>query len=85
MGREGEPYLSRRNCAEFGVGLNPNATHPFTLLEAEKIRGTVHIAVGDNAHFGRKTRADLHQDFVIFQPTPALDAFILIAAGQVRI
>lgn len=82
MGRSGEPYVSRRNCAELGVGLNPNATNPFNLLEAEKIRGTVHIAVGDNVHFGGKTRADLHQDFVIFQPTLALDGELIIDAGR---
>lgn len=58
--------MSRRNIAELGIGTNPNAKRPDIILEAEKIEGTVHIAIGDNSHFpGGKISSDLHQDFVI--------------------
>ncbi|MFX1362032.1 MAG: aminopeptidase [Promethearchaeota archaeon] len=58
--------MSRRNIAELGIGTNPNAKRPDIILEAEKIKGTVHIAIGDNSHFpGGKISSDLHQDFVI--------------------
>lgn len=77
-----EPYLSRRNCAELGIGLNPNAKRPDNLLEAEKIRGTVHLAIGDNSHFGGKVKADMHQDFVIFKPTLEFDGKPIIKNGR---
>jgi len=60
-----EPYISRRNLAELGVGTNPNAKRPDNILEAEKIKGTVHLAIGDSSHMGGKVASDLHQDFII--------------------
>lgn len=80
-----EPYLSRRNCSELGIGLNPNARRPDNLLESEKIRGTVHIAIGDNSHFGGKVKADIHHDFVIFRPTLEFDGKAIIKSGKIVI
>ncbi|MEW6408530.1 MAG: peptidase [Nitrospirota bacterium] len=58
-----------RNIAEFGIGTNEGASRPDNILEAEKICGTVHIALGDNSSFGGKVRTPFHQDFVFFKPT----------------
>jgi len=80
--RDEEPYTSRRNCAELGIGTNPNAKRPDNLLEAEKIRGTVHIAIGDNSHMGGKVSSDLHQDFVIPIPTLILDGRVVMKEGK---
>jgi leucyl aminopeptidase (aminopeptidase T) len=80
-----EPFLSRRNCAELGIGTNPNAKRPDNLLEAEKIRETVHIAIGDSSHMGGKVEADLHQDFVIPKPTLSFDGQIIIKEGKIVI
>jgi Leucyl aminopeptidase (aminopeptidase T) len=66
-------YAARRNLAELGVGTNPNARRPDNVLEAEKIRGTVHIAIGDNAHMGGRVAADFHEDFVVPQAELWLD------------
>lgn len=63
----------RRNCAELGIGTNPNAKKPDNVLEAEKIRGTIHIAVGDSSHMGGVNESDLHEDFVLSQPTLVID------------
>lgn len=63
----------RRNCAELGIGTNPNAKRPDNVLEAEKIKGTVHIAVGDNSHMGGLVESDLHEDFMLTQPTLWID------------
>jgi leucyl aminopeptidase (aminopeptidase T) len=63
----------RRNCAELGVGTNPNAKRPDNVLEAEKIKGTVHVAVGDSSHLGGHTESDLHEDFVLAQPSVWID------------
>jgi leucyl aminopeptidase (aminopeptidase T) len=82
LGREEEPYISRRNLAELGVGTNPYAKRPDNVLEAEKIRGTVHIAVGDNSHMGGTVVADLHEDFIIHQPNLILDGKTIMRNGK---
>ncbi len=60
---------SARFIAEFGVGTNPKASRPDNLLEAEKILGTIHIAIGDNHTFGGMNRVSFHTDYVVFKPT----------------
>jgi leucyl aminopeptidase (aminopeptidase T) len=77
-----EPYISRRNLAELGIGTNPNAKRPDNILESEKIRGTVHMAIGDNSHMGGKVSADLHQDFIIPKPTWMLDGKTVMRDGK---
>jgi leucyl aminopeptidase (aminopeptidase T) len=79
-----EPYVLRRNLAEFGIGTNPNARRLDNTLEAEKIRGTVHVAVGSNYHIGGWIKADLHQDFVIPLPTVEIDSKNVIVRGRLR-
>lgn len=82
LGDDREPYRSRRNLAELGIGTNPNASHPDNVLEAEKIRGTVHLAIGDNAHMGGTVTADLHEDFVLPHPDLYLDGEIVMREGR---
>ncbi len=52
------------NIAELGIGTNPNAkpTGGMTIVD-EKVRGTIHIAIGDNKTFGGKGDATIHWDF----------------------
>jgi len=61
-----------RNIAELGIGTNDKAMRPDNILEAEKILGTVHIALGDNSSFGGEVKTSFHQDFVFFEPTVTL-------------
>ncbi len=61
--------INFRNIAELGIGTNDMAKRPDNILEAEKILGTVHIALGDNSNFGGSIRTPFHQDFVLFEPT----------------
>ncbi len=82
---EEEIYVARRNLAELGIGTNPNARQPDNLLEAEKIRGTVHLAVGDSSHMGGTVTSDLHEDFVIAEPDLFLDGELVIEGGQWRV
>ncbi len=84
-GRNEQPYLSRRNCAELGIGTNPNARRPDNVLEAEKIRETIHIAIGDSSHMGGKVIADLHQDFIVPKPTLKFDGKIIIKDGKITV
>ncbi len=58
-----------RNIAELGIGTNEKATRPDNVLEAEKILGTVHIALGDNAGFGGRVSTPFHEDYVLYRPT----------------
>ncbi len=55
------------------------------MLEAEKIKGTVHLAIGDNSHMGGTVTSDLHQDFVIPKPDLRLDENLVIEGGEWRI
>ena len=85
LGSEEEVHKLRRNLAELGIGTNPNAKQPDNVLEAEKIRGTVHLAIGDSSHMGGTVVADLHEDFVIPEPDLLLDGRLVIEGGEWRI
>ncbi len=61
-----------RNLAELGIGTNDKASRPDNVLEAEKILGTIHLALGDNTGFGGRTAAPFHEDYVFYQPTVTL-------------
>jgi len=59
--------------AELGIGTNDKATRPDNILEAEKILGTTHIALGDNSAFGGNRSVSFHEDYVFFSPTLILE------------
>jgi leucyl aminopeptidase (aminopeptidase T) len=61
-----------RNLAELGIGTNDKASRPDNVLEAEKIMGTIHLALGDNTGFGGVVAAPFHEDYVFYQPTVTL-------------
>lgn len=63
-----------RNIAELGIGTNSAAKDVTNVLEAEKILGTIHIALGDNSSFGGKISTPFHEDFVVFKPTLKLES-----------
>jgi leucyl aminopeptidase (aminopeptidase T) len=81
IGTETEPFKSRRYLGEFGIGTNPNARRIDITVEAEKIKGTVHLAVGDNAHMGGQINTDFHQDFVIPRASFTLDGEVAVRDG----
>jgi len=58
-----------RNLAELGIGTNDKASRPDNVLEAEKILGTIHLALGDNSGFGGTVSAPFHEDYVFYRPT----------------
>jgi len=75
----------RRMLAELGVGTNPNARRTDINLEAEKIRGTVHIAIGDGSHMGGLNAADFHQDHVIPEADLILDGQAIMQRGTLML
>jgi len=79
-----------RNIAELGIGTNDRASRPDNILEAEKILGTIHIALGDNAGFGGRISTPFHEDYVFYKPTVTAMAAngaheILIADGALLV
>ncbi len=84
LGSDDPVHRARRNLAELGIGTNPQARRPDNVLEAEKIKGSVHLAIGDNAHMGGRVEADTHQDFVQALPDLILDGRAVIVGGEWR-
>lgn len=78
----GDAARPRRMLAELGVGTNPNARRTDITVEAEKIKGTVHLALGDSSHMGGTVVADYHQDFVLPKPDVWFDGLQVIRAGE---
>lgn len=79
-----------RNIAELGIGTNDKASRPDNVLEAEKILGTIHIALGDNTGFGGTVSAPFHEDYVFYQPTLTAiladgSELVIIDAGHLQI
>jgi leucyl aminopeptidase (aminopeptidase T) len=67
--------------AELGVGTNDAAKIIGKVLEDEKVYGTVHIAMGNNAHFGGVNNVQYHADGVITKPTLTVDGKPIITDG----
>jgi leucyl aminopeptidase (aminopeptidase T) len=70
------------NVAELGIGTNLNAKIVGNILEDEKVYKTVHIALGDNSTIGGKTKAGIHLDGIITNPTLIADETTLIKNGE---
>ena len=73
---------NRCNLGELGIGTNPKAHRTDITIEAEKIKGTLHIGMGDNSHMGGKVVADYHQDFVVPEPDLFLDGKKVMDQGK---
>lgn len=74
-----------RNIAELGIGTNPLARLSGSLLEDEKVFGTVHLAFGSNKTFGGEVDAGVHIDCVMLQPELLLDGQLVVTGGRLLI
>ena len=70
-----------RTIAEFGVGTLDCAIISGNTLEDEKVRGTVHFAVGDNASMGGTVNVPVHLDGIIMEPAVWLDGVAWMEKG----
>jgi leucyl aminopeptidase (aminopeptidase T) len=75
-------YRNADNIAEIGLGTNRAARLIGNVLEDEKVYGTCHVAIGDNHTFGGETRAEVHLDGVIKNPTVLLDGEEVMKNGK---
>jgi aminopeptidase len=58
-----------RHVAELGIGTNPQARDVSSMIEGEKIQGTVHIALGDDKSMGGSNEATEHWDHILVDVT----------------
>ena len=72
-----------RNIAEFGVGTLDTAIISGNVLEDEKVKGTVHVAVGDNASMGGTVKVPIHLDGILRSPSVWLDGKLWMARGRI--
>jgi leucyl aminopeptidase (aminopeptidase T) len=71
-----------RNIAEFGVGTLDSAIISGNTLEDEKVKGTIHFAVGDNASMGGIVKVPLHLDGIVREPNVWLDDVLWMEKGK---
>jgi leucyl aminopeptidase (aminopeptidase T) len=74
-----------RAVAELGVGTNRLARLSSNVLEAEKVYGTVHIALGNNTSYGGTINVPFHTDGVIQSPTLTIDGRVIVRDNKVLI
>jgi leucyl aminopeptidase (aminopeptidase T) len=70
-----------RRVAELGIGTNPAAKLIGTILEDEKVEGTIHIAFGTNTGIGGENEASVHIDGLVLHPTVELDGRTIMRDG----
>lgn len=71
------------NIAELGVGTNPFCRLGFGVLEAEKVEGTVHVALGSSAAIGGEVDIPFHSDGIILKPTLEVDKKVVVKEGRI--
>jgi leucyl aminopeptidase (aminopeptidase T) len=74
-----------RNIAEFGIGTNTKAKVIDSILEIEKIHGTIHFALGNNATYSGTVDIPFHEDGVIIKPTVKIDNRLIIENGKWKV
>ena len=89
-GRRGPEFLALlraagelgTNLAELGIGTNDRAQLTGSVLEDEKILGTVHVAFGASAGIGGTVSVPIHLDVVVLDPTLDVDGRRVLEQGR---
>lgn len=74
-----------RNLAELGVGTNSMAEINGTILEDEKVLGTVHLALGNNMSMGGTCDVGFHVDGILLNPTLKIDDQLILENGKMLV
>jgi leucyl aminopeptidase (aminopeptidase T) len=74
-----------RNLAELGVGTNDMAEIKGTILEDEKVLGTVHLALGNNVTMGGTVNVSFHVDGILLKPTLKIDGQVILQDGKMLV
>ncbi|HOJ37571.1 MAG TPA: aminopeptidase [Ignavibacteriales bacterium] len=73
------------NIAEFGIGTNDKAKLSGNILEDEKVKGTIHIALGNNKSMGGNVGIGIHLDGLIIKPDVWLDDRKIMEKGKLLV
>ena len=74
-----------RTLAELGVGTNDMAEINGTVLEDEKVMGTVHLALGNNISMGGTCNVGFHVDGILLKPTLKIDGQTILENGKMLV
>ncbi len=74
-----------RTLAELGVGTNDMAEIKGAVLEDEKVKGTVHLALGNNISMGGTCNVGFHVDGILLRPTLTVDGEVILRDGRMLI
>lgn len=74
-----------KNIAELGIGTNDKAKLCGSVLEDEKVLGTVHLAIGDNKSMGGNVSVESHLDGILSKPTLEIDGKVIMKDGELLI
>jgi leucyl aminopeptidase (aminopeptidase T) len=74
-----------RNVAEFGIGTNDKAMVTGVILEDEKVKGTIHIAFGDNVSMGGAVNVQSHLDGLVHSPSVWFDEALIMKDGKLLV
>ncbi|PSG98619.1 MAG: leucyl aminopeptidase [Nanohaloarchaea archaeon SW_7_43_1] len=85
-----EEFRCAKQVAELGIGTNPKATLIGNVLQDEKVKGTVHVAFGDNSSYfsenhEKRNVCDIHWDTICEDPTVKFDGEKVIDKGEILI
>lgn len=68
--------------AELGIGTNPQAIITGKILEDEKVKGTFHMALGNDVSYDGTNDIPLHLDGISNEPTITVDDKKIIEKGE---
>ncbi|MBU1085047.1 MAG: aminopeptidase [Candidatus Beckwithbacteria bacterium] len=79
------PCHKAKIIGELGLGTNKTCKLCPQILEAEKVYGTAHLALGNNFGFGGSNQVSFHSDGIILNPTVTVDKKIIIKNNKILI
>ncbi len=74
--------LGTEPVCEVGIGTNPRVPPQSIGALTEKARGTLHVAVGTNVHFGGQHSGAIHQDLMVLSPDLDADGRPVLRRGS---
>lgn len=71
-----------RNIVKFGIGTNDAARISGFPLEDKKVRGTIHLAIGNNISFGGHVNIPIHLESIVYKATAEIDGRKILDRGK---
>ncbi|NOY58989.1 MAG: aminopeptidase [Calditrichaeota bacterium] len=71
-----------RNIVKFGIGTNDAARINGFPLEDKKVRGTIHLAIGNNISFGGHVNIPIHLESIVYKASVEIDGRKIIDRGK---